>query len=747
MARKVGLAALLLITLAGAYLYAGFHGVLGRFESPGEIATRPRSAEWVARGEAAQEEASSAIGTEPAKQILFGDLHVHTTFSMDAFLTSLPIMQGEGAHPPADACDFARYCAALDFYSINDHAEGLTPEKWGEIKDSVRQCNAVAGDAASPDLVAFLGWEWTQMSPRPESHYGHKNVILLDTAEERTPTRPIAALGAAYDVMRDSRANLPILGLSLIDFSNRQRYFDFLRLRNAVSAVPVCPSGVPVRELPPDCSEAAATPRELFDKLDDWGFPSMVIPHGNAWGNTSPPGIDWAKQLTGGQHDPERQTLVEVYSGHGNSEVYRPWRHLATGADGEATCPAPREGFTPECYRAGEIIRERCLEAEINPAECEQRARRARRHFVMAGRAGTLSVPGEVAEDWLDAGQCTECFQPAFLYRPGGSTQNALAVSAPAPSGEPGAPRQRFRFGLIASGDNHTARPASGYKEFRALGMTDALHEDGSAQLRSLAPIDREIRPESIEIDSAEVPLVPGGDERLNSFFYTGGLVAVHAEGRDRGAIWQALERREVYGTSGPRILLWFDLLNPPSGHAQAMGSEVAMEETPRFRVRAVGSRKQRPGCPTEAEGGLGTDRLEALCMGECHNPGAQRRLIERIEVVRIRPRENAQEDVAALIEDPWRSFECVPDESGCTVEFEDPDFGATARDNVYYVRVLEEPSELINGDPLRCERDSDGVCLSTRPCRSGTDDGLADECLALERARAWSSPIFVDHG
>ena len=96
-------------------------------------------------------------------QIFFGDLHVHTTFSQDAFLFSLPVIQGEGAHPPADACNFARFCSSLDFFSITDHAEGLTKEMWEDTIKSIKNCDAVSNDDQK-DLIAFAGWEWTQMA-------------------------------------------------------------------------------------------------------------------------------------------------------------------------------------------------------------------------------------------------------------------------------------------------------------------------------------------------------------------------------------------------------------------------------------------------------------------------------------------------------------------------------------------------------------------------------------------------------
>src|SRR5262245_43021485 len=84
-------------------------GCRGEHQGPGTITPARVPADDLAARPAAQAAASAQLGgaTAAPKQILFGDLHVHTTFSADAFVRSLPMLQGEGAHPPADACDFA----------------------------------------------------------------------------------------------------------------------------------------------------------------------------------------------------------------------------------------------------------------------------------------------------------------------------------------------------------------------------------------------------------------------------------------------------------------------------------------------------------------------------------------------------------------------------------------------------------------------------------------------------------------
>ena len=99
------------------------------------------------------------------------------------------------------------------------------------------------------------------------------------------------------------------------------------------------------------------------------------------------------------------------------------------------------------------------------------------------------------------------------------------------------------------------------------------------------------------------------------------------------------------------------------------------------------------------------------------------------------------------LIEDPWRTFGCKPNPSGCTIEFEDEEFVKSDRDTVYYVRAIQEPSSIINAGGLRCDVDDQGQCTQVNACYGDNRTAVDDDCLAEAEGRAWSSPIFVDYG
>jgi hypothetical protein len=301
----------------------------------------------------------------------------------------------------------------------------------------------------------------------------------------------------------------------------------------------------------------------------------------------------------------------------------------------------------------------------------------------------------------------------------------------------------RFRYGFVASSDGHSGRPGTGYKQIERSMMTDALGTPGIL-FRKFAEFGARMEDPRTPLPPKHEPIgIKGSDSRVGSFLYAGGLAAVHAKGRSREAIWEAMERREVYGTSGPRILLWFELVNAPGG-AAPMGSEVSLAEAPRFEVRAVGSFLQQPGCPEWSRDRLSPERLRRLCRDECYHPGDARHPITAIEVVRIRPQARAGEPIDPLIEDPWKVLPCRGDAAGCAASFEDPEFTASGRDALYYVRALQEPTPALNGAPLDTRFDAAGNAVAIEPCWGDGERALAG-CPAPVQERAWSSPIFVN--
>ena len=687
---------------------------------PGQVEGLPRSSSQIQELQAIHD---LSLEHDEQFQILFGDLHVHTSYSIDAFTLELPMMGLQGIHDSGMACDFARYCASLDFFSFNDHAESLTPEHWQEQQAIINQCN-IPNDSGEQDLVVFPGWEWTQVGTTKENHWGHRNVIFKSTQE--IPARPIGSRhpGMGLGIFNATR---PAINARLIDPLNFKRYSDLAWLLDKVESIPYCDEDSSSKDLPLSCYEYAITPGDLFSKLDEWGFDSIVIPHGTTWGNHVPYNASWDNRLNPIGHDPDKQILLEIMSGHGNSEEYRDFISVQELADGTKICPEPSSNFLPGCWQAGEMMKSRC--EGISDSECAARIELAKRYTIDAGPYSNMVFPEADPAEWLNANQCLDCFKPSFNYRPKQSAQYALAIT-----NFDDIQSNRYKFGFIASTDDHTARPGTGYKQYERRKMTFAAGVRSSwfDYLYKAEDPNFPMQPSTIAGNTQP------DSERNSSFSYPGGVVAVHARSRSKDDIWEALKAKRTYGTSGPRILLWFELINNAEGSIP-MGSEVTMIESPIFRVKAAGSFIQKPGCPEDTLSNLSSERVNYLCSGECYHPSDERHVIKQIEVIKITPQEYKGEPVNELIHDSWKVFDCSEGQA-CEITFTDEEF---SRDSIYYVRAIQKATLAINGKQIYVSHELNDVNVNI--CKGSYKTNMQDDCLHSIEERAWSSPIFVN--
>ena len=96
-------------------------------------------------------------------------------------------------------------------------------------------------------------------------------MFFKDYKEGQIPDRPIAAGGTIALILRIQLADAN-RNLFLFDPVNSEYYFSFADFLDAILETDSCPEGLPSNYLPKDCWETAATPAELYGKLDDWGF-------------------------------------------------------------------------------------------------------------------------------------------------------------------------------------------------------------------------------------------------------------------------------------------------------------------------------------------------------------------------------------------------------------------------------------------------------------------------------------------
>jgi len=254
-----------------------------------------------------------------------------------------------------------------------------------------------------------------------------------------------------------------------------------------------------------------------------------------------------------------------------------------------------------------------------------------------------------------------------------------------------------FKFGFIGSTDTHLAIPGATDEEFFQG------HGGAGKSFRNSIPKGL---PDDIE-------------------FNPGGLAVVWAEENSRSSIFKALQRKEVYGTSGPRFLVRFfagnnfneSLCDSPDAISQAYEDGVPM------------------GATLDASG---ISNLSFFMTAQA-DADLEHQYLEKIQIIKGVLKDD---EMLTTIIDVANHEDTTLDYSTCNVTgkgkksicavWQDPNFD-NQENAYYYIRVVANKS---------C-RWSHQLCISNPDyCPNDTDF----ETPKFVQERAWTSPIWLEN-
>lgn len=591
----------------------------------------------------------------PLRNVYFGDLHVHTSYSFDAYINSVEV-------DPEGAYDYARGAAVLlpdgaggtrsvqisrplDFAAVTDHGEYLGEVAACKQPDSPAYDTELCIGLREGDPAVLVQWGLGLGASSPVRPSAICDVAdcpgLLRDAWARTQDAAEAAYDRSASCSFTSFVAYEWSGAKML--SNLHRNVIFRSER--VPAIPATHF-----EQPDYWGLWRALERDCIDGLN--GCDVLAIPHNTNWSNGNMFTVEYPE---GDEAELARlrarlEPLIEIYQHKGDSECMNGLSTPLGQPDELCEFEKLRTGPFDECSEPGSggMVNSGC----ISP-----------RDFVRG------------------------------ILNEGLREHERIGVNP-------------YKLGLMASTDTHNGTPGA-VEEYAYPGhFGDA---EGSASERLAGSI-------------------PGGPQDS-----PGGLIAVWAEENTRGALFDAMKRRETYGTSGPRMVVrmfgGWDLPEDICGRADLveLGYDrgVAMGGDLPARSEDAGA----PGFVVHALKDPGTAEV----------PGTD---LERIQIIKGWIDASGESQVEVL-DIAGGDNGVVVDTETCEVTgsgaaqlcgyWVDPDFDPAER-AWYYARVVEDP-----------------VCRwSTRDCNALEAEGaeLPQACGVFPeiiRERAWTSPVFFN--